>query len=371
MVLPNHSQLRVLLCVTTLLLARVANVMVPILYKQIVDSLAGIDAPIYFPATLIIWYTVLKLLQSLQRDLRNFLWILVEQDTSRRIKIMVFRHLHALSLKYHLNRKTGEVLKVVERGAQSLQSLLSMALFTVLPTIIDLLLACAVLLYLLEPMFAVVIFSTIFVYMYITVALTNWRKKFRRLMIETDNNANDRAVNSLLNFETVKYFGMEEKEVSMLEEKIVEYNKESWKNEASLHALNSAQQLTMSLGGFVLMYLAGSKVAQGDMTVGDFVMILTYLAQLAMPLAWLGTAWRVIQQGFIDMEKMFELLEVEPEIVDEPGAGRHQRFSSLNPNPKPSTLYSQHENPSTIDPSTLVPRTHRGPDTHRPIDPRL
>lgn len=317
----GHSQLRVLLCITTLVLARVANVMVPILYKEVVDGLAGIDAPIYFPVELIIWYTVLKLLQSLQRDLRNFLWILVEQDTSRRIKIMVFRHLHALSLKYHLNRKTGEVLKVVERGASSLQSLLSMALFTVLPTIIDLLLACAVLLYLLEPMFAVIIFSTIFVYMYITVALTSWRKKFRRLMIETDNNANDRAVNSLLNFETVKYFGMEEKEVSMLEEKIVEYNKESWKNEASLHALNSAQQMVMSLGGFVLMYLAGSKVSQGDMTVGDFVMILTYLAQLAMPLAWLGTAWRVIQQGFIDMEKMFELLEVQPEIVDTPGAG--------------------------------------------------
>jgi len=314
-------KLRIFLCISTLLLARVANVMVPLLYKMIVDELAGTDDnPITFPLMLIVWYTLLKLLQSLQRDLRNFIWIAVEQDTSRRIKIMVFRHLHALSLKYHLNRKTGEVLKVVERGAGSLQSLLSMALFTVLPTIIDLVLACIVLLVLLDPPFAVIIFATIFLYGYATVALTNWRKKFRRAMIETDNNANDRAVNSLLNFETVKYFGMEETEVRMLEDKIVAFNKEAWKNEASLHALNSVQQMVMSAGSFALMVLAGQQAAKGSLTVGDFVMILTYLAQLAQPLAWLGTAWRVIQQGFIDMEKMFQLLEVSAEITDSPFA---------------------------------------------------
>jgi len=211
--------------------------------------------------------------------------------------------------------------QVMERGASSLQSLLNMCLFTIGPTLIDLILVCLILW--IDGtgfIYSAIILITMSSYIVVTVYMNEWRKKFRRDMIEADNAANDRSVNSLINFETVKFFGMERREEKLLQDNIITYNKAAWKNESSLYALNAAQQGVMAAGGFACMVLSGKEVVSGTMTVGEFVMIQTYLMQLAQPLAWLGTAWRIVQQGFIDMEKMFQLLEVEPDIQDRPDA---------------------------------------------------
>mmetsp|Transcript_12598 Transcript_12598/g.28952 ORF Transcript_12598/g.28952 Transcript_12598/m.28952 type:complete len:616 (-) Transcript_12598:3400-5247(-) len=320
---PKNLQLRfrVVLCLLLITSARVANVMVPQLYKGIIDSLTGNkSAEPLFPLGYIIVYTALKLFQTLQRDARGFVWLDVEQDTNKRIKLAIYSHLHSLSHSYHISRKTGEVLKVTERGASSLQSLLNMALFTIGPTIFDLILICAVLMIDTDVACSLVILVSMMVYFYITIYMNNWRKQFRRAMIDADNECSDRAVNSLMNFETVKFFGMEQKECEYFEGNLVDYNRAAWKNEASLYALNAAQQTTLAAGAFLCMYISGRKVVDGSLTVGDFVMIQTYIVQLSQPLAWLGTAWRVLQQAFIDMEKMFELLDVKPDIVDAPDA---------------------------------------------------
>eukprot|EP00960_Hanusia_phi_P070552 767335-Hanusia_phi.AAC.1 len=344
---PKNLQLRfrVVLCLLLITSARVANVMVPQLYKGIIDSLTGNkSAEPLFPLGYIIVYTALKLFQTLQRDARGFVWLDVEQDTNKRIKLAIYSHLHSLSHSYHISRKTGEVLKVTERGASSLQSLLNMALFTIGPTIFDLILICAVLMIDTDVACSLVILVSMMVYFYITIYMNNWRKQFRRAMIDADNECSDRAVNSLMNFETVKFFGMEQKECEYFEGNLVDYNRAAWKNEASLYALNAAQQTTLAAGAFLCMYISGwrvlgvemcltlhttgRKVVDGSLTVGDFVMIQTYIVQLSQPLAvrpccswglmllmvhlqWLGTAWRVLQQAFIDMEKMFELLDVK------------------------------------------------------------
>ena len=290
---------RVLAVGCTLLAARGANLMVPQLYKGAIDALSGTDEEeAYFPTEFILGYSVLRVFAALQRDVRAFIWLDVEQDTSRRIKMRVFSHLHSLSHQYHLNRKTGEVLKVMERGAASLQSLLNMCLFTIGPTLLDLVLVCLVLwLDGTGIIYSAIIFLTMTAYIVVTVQLNEWRKRFRRDMIDADNASNDRAVNSLINFETVKFFGMEKSEERFFQNNILVYNKAAWKNEASLYALNAAQQFVMAAGGLACMVLSGQEVVSGTMTVGEFVMIQTYLLQLAQPLAWLGTAWRIVQQG--------------------------------------------------------------------------
>jgi len=316
-----HLKARVFAVGAVLVSARVANLMVPQLYKGAIDTLSGVSEEPSFPTNYIVAYSALRIFTALQRDVRAFIWLDVEQDTSRRIKLRVFSHLHSLSHKYHLNRKTGEVLKVMERGASSLQSLLNMCLFTIGPTLIDLILVCLILW--IDGtgfIYSAIILITMSSYIVVTVYMNEWRKKFRRDMIEADNAANDRSVNSLINFETVKFFGMERREEKLLQDNIITYNKAAWKNESSLYALNAAQQGVMAAGGFACMVLSGKEVVSGTMTVGEFVMIQTYLMQLAQPLAWLGTAWRIVQQGFIDMEKMFQLLEVEPDIQDRPDA---------------------------------------------------
>ncbi|EKX41463.1 hypothetical protein GUITHDRAFT_74667 [Guillardia theta CCMP2712] len=328
---PENLQLRfrVVICVLLIISARVANVMVPQLYKGIIDSLTGSKtADPLFPLGYIIIYTGLKLFQTLQRDARGFVWLDVEQDTNKRIKLAIFSHLHSLSHSYHISRKTGEVLKVTERGASSLQSLLNMALFTIGPTIFDLILICTVLMIDTDVACSLVILVSMVVYFYITIYMNDWRKQFRRAMIDADNQCSDRAVNSLMNFETVKFFGMERKECEYFEENLVDYNRAAWKNEASLYALNAAQQTTLAAGAFLCMYISGKKVVDGSLTVGDFVMIQTYIVQLSQPLAWLGTAWRVLQQAFIDMEKMFELLDVKARDYD---YGKSEVLPSLLP----------------------------------------
>lgn len=316
-----HLKARVFAVGAVLVSARVANLMVPQLYKGAIDTLSGVSEEPSFPTNYIVAYSALRIFTALQRDVRAFIWLDVEQDTSLRIKLRVFSHLHSLSHKYHLNRKTGEVLKVMERGASSLQSLLNMCLFTIGPTLIDLILVCLILW--IDGtgfIYSAIILITMSSYIVVTVYMNEWRKKFRRDMIEADNAANDKSVNSLINFETVKFFGMERREEELLQDNIITYNKAAWKNESSLYALNAAQQGVMAAGGFACMVLSGKEVVSGTMTVGEFVMIQTYLMQLAQPLAWLGTAWRIVQQGFIDMEKMFQLLEVEPDIQDRPDA---------------------------------------------------
>jgi ABC-type transport system involved in Fe-S cluster assembly fused permease/ATPase subunit len=312
-----HLKARVIAVGVTLIFARVANLMVPQLYKQAIDALSGEEEKAFFPTNVILIYTCLRMFTTLQRDVRAFIWLDVEQDTSRRIKLQVFSHLHALSHQYHLSRKTGEVLKVMERGASSLQSLLNMCLFTIMPTMLDLVLVCLVLW--LDGtgfVYSAIIALTMSTYIVMTLKLNEWRKPYRREMIEADNAANDRSVNSLINFETVKFFGMEQREVTIFEGNILGYNQAAWKNEASLYAMNGTQQAIIAMGAFACMMLSGYEVIAGTMTVGEFVMIQTYLTQLATPLHWLGTAWRILQQGFIDMEKMLLLLEVVPDIQD-------------------------------------------------------
>ena len=307
---------RMCLCATMLVLARVANVMGPQYFKCAVDQLADRR----FPVDCVVAFAALRFLQATNRELRQFFWLEVEQHISKRLTLRVFAHLHSMSLRYHVERKTGEVLKVMERGAAGLHSIISMALFTAVPAVIDLILACAVLLAASEILLAAIIFGSMALYILVTIYMTEWRKDFRRQAIEAENAINDRAINSLLNFETVKYFGAESREEAALCDRIQLANSAHWKSEISLYALAIAQHLIFAAAGFACLYICAARVVEGTLTVGDFVMIQTYVSQLGMPLAWLSTAWRIIQQGFIDMEKTLQLLMHPQEILDIPGA---------------------------------------------------
>ncbi|XP_057320450.1 ATP-binding cassette sub-family B member 6 [Microplitis mediator] len=321
-------QLRVIFCFSLLAAGRAINLYVPIYNKKIVDSVTDLSINNY-RWDLIVIYVLFKFLQGggtggmgVLNNLRSFLWIRIQQYTTREVEVELFRHLHSLSLRWHLGRKTGEVLRIMDRGTDSINNLLNYILFSIVPTIIDIIIAVIFFVTAFNHWFGLIVFATMLLYIIATIGITEWRTKFQRRMNLADNALNARSVDSLLNFETVKYYGAESYEVMSYREAIFKYQIEEWKSMITLNMLNTIQNVIVCSG-----LLAGSLlclhmiVYEKTLTVGDYVLFASYIIQLYVPLNWFGTYYRAIQKNFVDMENMFELLREEQEVIDAPGAG--------------------------------------------------
>ncbi|KAM6178688.1 ATP-binding cassette sub-family B member 6 isoform 2-T2 [Rhynchocyon petersi] len=326
-------QLLVLLCLGLMGLDRGLNVLVPIFYRDIVNLLTE-KAPWSSLAWTVTTYVFLKFLQGggtgstgFVSNLRTFLWIRVQQFTSRQVELRLFSHLHELSLRWHLGRRTGEVLRIVDRGTSSVTGLLSYLVFNIIPTLVDIVIGIIYFSMFFNAWFGLIVFLCMSLYLILTIVVTEWRAKFRRAMNTQENATRARAVDSLLNFETVKYYNAESYEVERYREAIIKYQSLEWKSSASLVLLNQTQNLVIGLGLLSGSLLCAYFVTEQKLQVGDFVLFGTYIIQLYMPLNWFGTYYRMIQTNFIDMENMFDLLKEETEVKDLPGAGplRFQR----------------------------------------------
>jgi ATP-binding cassette subfamily B protein len=322
----NETELRIRVVAALVLVAaaKAANVLVPIAYARAIDALApkdGIGAAITVPVALLLAYGVLRVMSSAFAELRNAIFAKVQARAGRRVALEVFEHLHALSMRFHMDRATGGLSRVIERGVRGIATSLNFLLFNIIPTIVEILFVAVILWWVFAASFAVTMLLTIAAYVVFTLVFTNWRLRFRRTMNETDEEANTKAVDSLLNYETVKYFGNEGHEARRYEESLTRYERAYVRSETTLNMLNAGQAFIMAVGLTVTMLLAGSGIAAGTMTVGDLVMVNTYLIQLYLPLNILGFAYREIKQGLTDMEQMFVLLEVPAEVRDAPGAG--------------------------------------------------
>ncbi|MDB5360895.1 MAG: transporter transrane region family protein 2 [Rhodospirillales bacterium] len=323
-------RVRVVLAVCCLIVAKAANVYVPILYKRAVDALGGgatngttsVAAVITaVPLALILAYGTARVLSLIFSELRDAVFARVAQRAIRTLGLQVFRHLHALSLRFHLARQTGGLTRSIERGTKGIETLLQYMLFNILPTLFEIGLVCVILWHLFDWRFAVATFVTVTLYIAYTLMITEWRTKYRRQMNEVDSEANTKAIDSLLNYETVKYFGNEEHEAQRFDGALKRYERAAVKSQVSLSILNIGQAAIISVGLTVVMYMAGVGIVAHTMTLGDFVLVNTYLVQLYQPLNFFGFVYREIKQSLIDMERMFDLMSVEREIADAPGAG--------------------------------------------------
>ncbi len=314
-------RLRVVLAVVFLVASKAANVLVPLAYARAVDALTPKGAEfIAIPVALVLAYGGLRMAASAFGELRSAIFAKVQARAARRISLSVFAHLHALSMRYHMDRQTGGLSRVLERGTRGISFVLNFLLFNIIPTIIEILLVAAILWGMFDFSFAGVTLFTIGLYVAFTLLFTNWRLRFRREMNQTDQDANTKAIDSLLNYETVKYFGNEQHEVRRYDESLTRYERAYVRSETTLNMLNTGQAVIIALGLTAVMLLAGRGVTAGSMTVGDFVLVNTYLIQLYMPLNILGFAYREIKQGLTDTEAMFELLGEAQEVPDAPDA---------------------------------------------------
>jgi ATP-binding cassette, subfamily B, heavy metal transporter len=312
---------RVLLSVLFLVAAKLVNVYVPLLYKGAVDALSpGRTAVLVVPVALIVAYGVARVTAQLFAELRDAVFAKVGQRAVRQVALATFRHLHALSLRFHIERQTGGLSRAIERGIRGTEFLLSYMLFNVVPTLIEILLVCAILWGFYRADFALATLATIVGYITFTFAVTDWRIKFRREMNERDSEANTRAIDSLLNFETVKYFANEAHEAERFDKALRAYEHAAVRSQTTLSALNIGQGIIIATGLVTVMLLAARGVSEGRMTVGDFVLVNSYLVQLYAPLNMLGMVYRNIKQSLTDVEAMFRLLAVRAEIEDRPGA---------------------------------------------------
>ncbi|CAH0398324.1 unnamed protein product [Chilo suppressalis] len=319
-------QIYVFICILALIAGRIVNLYVPIYSKLIVNSLS--EPPILFRWDLVVVSVILKFLQGggtggmgLLNNLRSFLWIRVQQYTSRELQMELFKHLHGLPLSWHLSRKTGEVLRVMDRGTDSIDNLLSYILFSITPTLVDILVAVVYFVVSFNAWFGLIVFSTMILYIIATVVVTEWRTKFQRRMNLADNEQKARSVDSLLNFETVKYYGAESYEVLTYKDAIVNFQKEEYKSLITLNMLNTIQNIIICSGLMAGSLLCVHMVANTQqLTVGDYSLFATYLVQLYVPLNWFGTYYRAIQRNFVDMENMFDLMRVDSDVKDMPGA---------------------------------------------------
>jgi len=310
-------KLRVLLALFCLILAKGINVGVPLLYKRAVDMLTpGPAKLIAVPIAMVILYGVARVSAQAFGELRDGVFAKVAQRAVRQIALRTFRHLHGLSLRFHLERQTGGLSRAIERGIRGMDFLLSYMLFSAIPTVVEIALVGGILWRFYDWDFAAATLLTVFVYVAFTFAITDWRVKFRREMNDRDSEANTKAIDSLINFETVKYFANEDHEARRFDKALQAYEKAAVKSQTTLSALNVGQGVIISIGLVVVMLMAGYGVAQGRMTVGDFVMVNAYLVQLYMPLNFLGVVYRNIKQSLIDLETMFRLLDVKPEVTD-------------------------------------------------------
>ena len=314
-------RIRVVLALIFLGAAIGASATVPFLLKAAVDSLTGLEGGVIAaPVALVIAYGFARVLQQSLGELRDAVFVKVGQHAIRNVARQTFEHMHGLALRFHLERQTGGLSRVIDRGTKGIDFLLRFTLFNILPTAMQILIFCGILLANYDAWFASITLITITGYIAYTFIVTNWRLKYRRQMNQRDTEANTKAIDSLLNYETVKYFGNERHETDRFDESMAGYQRAAIKSQRSLMTLNIGQGVIVSIGLVLVMMLAGFGVARGAMTVGDFVLVNAFLIQLYMPLSFLGTVYREIRQSLIDMEKMFELVRVAPEIVDKPGA---------------------------------------------------
>ena len=311
---------RVVIALIFLTTAKVANVGVPLVLKQIVDALDPRQATLVLPFVLLLAYGLLRLSTTLFAELRDIVFVRVTQRAIRRIALTVFRHLHSLSLRFHLERQTGGVSRDIERGTRGVSSLLSYMLFSIIPVILEFGLVAAVLFAKFDWRFAAITFGAVGLYIGFTVLVTEWRMDFRRQANELDSRANTRAIDSLLNYETVKYFNNEDYEARRYDDNLCRYETAAVKNEASLGVLNIGQSAIIAVAITLLMILAAQGVIAQDLTLGDLVLINGLLIQLYIPLNFLGMVYREIKQSLADMDRMFRLLEENREVEDSPGA---------------------------------------------------
>jgi ABC-type transport system involved in Fe-S cluster assembly fused permease/ATPase subunit len=296
-------------------------VYVPILLKYMVDRFSDPqNLPVTLPLALIVGYGALRIAAIAFSELRDAVFARVSQRAIRTVALQTFRHLHSLSLSFHLERQTGGLSRAIERGTTGIDTLLTFMLFNIVPTLIEISLVCGILWAFFSVWYAVVTFICVVGYIWYTLVVTEWRLKYRRQMNETDQEANTRAIDSLLNYETVKYFGNEQYEANRFDQALARYERASVSSKASLSLLNIGQATIIGTGLAVLMAMAGRGVIDGSMTVGDFVLVNTYLIQLYIPLNFLGFVYREIKQALTDMEAMFKLLNVSADVKDAPGA---------------------------------------------------
>lgn len=312
---------RVIIAMFCLVLAKIANVSIPLILKNVVDHLAARpDALLMVPVGLIIAYGALRLASTAFGELRDAVFAKVAQSAIRRVALETFNHLHKLSMRFHINRQTGGVTRDISRGTRGIGSLLSFLLFNILPTLLEIGMITVILVTMYDWRFAVVTLGTILVYTVFTIVVTEWRTQMRRAMNDLDSRANTRAVDSLLNYETVKYFGNEKFEAKRYDESMEKWEKAAIQNEISIDILNSGQSAIIAVGITILVWLAADGVVKGTMTLGDLVAVNAFLIQLYAPLNILGMAYREIKQALTDMEKMFSLMREEEEIRDRPDA---------------------------------------------------
>ncbi len=316
-------RLRVVISLFLLVVARGANVLVPIAFGRAVDALTPSGSAVQMaavPVAIVAAYGLTRLLSSLLTEGSDAVFSKVQGRAMRRIALEVFEHLHRLSLRFHLDRQTGGLSRVIERGTRGMTFVLDFLLFRIAPTLVEILVVAVILWVMFDVSFSAIIMLALGGYIAFTLLFTEWRLRFRRQMNETDQEANTKAVDSLLNFETVKYFGNEAHEARRYDASMQRYERAYVRSEVTLNALNFGQQAIVAVGLTAVMLLAAYRVAHGQMTVGDFVLVNTYLLQLFQPLNFLGFAYREIKQGLVDMEAMFGLMREDREVADKPGA---------------------------------------------------
>ncbi|MDD2923563.1 ABC transporter ATP-binding protein/permease [Rhodoferax sp.] len=305
--------------------AKLANVGVPLLLKELVDTMTpkaglGAQALLVVPLGLLLAYGLLRLSTTLFAELRELIFAKATEGAARSISLQVFRHLHALSLRFHLERQTGGMTRDIERGTRAVHSLISYSLYSIFPTLIEVALVLGVLAVKFDLWFAWITITALVLYIIFTIVVTEWRTQFRKQMNELDSTAHSRAIDSLLNFETVKYFNNEEFEARRYDDNLERYRKAALKSQTTLSVLNTGQQLIIAAGLVAMLWRATQGVVDGRMTLGDLVMVNAFMIQLYIPLGFLGVLYREIKQGLTDLEKMFTLMEREREIADLPGA---------------------------------------------------
>lgn len=311
---------RITLAMLCLLTAKVAGLAVPMVLKRLIDTLGLTASPAVIPVALVLAYGGARLSERVFTEMRQIVFARVMARSSRMVMLSVFRHLHALSLRFHLNRRTGGVTRDVERGGSSISDLLDWTLYTIIPTLIEVVLVTCVLVYLYDIYFALITLVVLVAYVAWTIAVTEWRTKFYRASVEADTAASASAVDSLLNYETVKYFNNEEHEAERYDFSLRRMEEANVKSYKTLAVLNVGQSAIIALGVTALMFKAASGVVSGKLSVGDLVLVNAYLLQMAMPLNYLGMMYREVKQALTNIERLWGLLEERQEVRDDPAA---------------------------------------------------
>ena len=315
---------RVIAALSFMVGAKLANVGVPLLLKNLVDTMnikaTDPQALLVVPVALLFGYGLLRLSTTLFTELRELVFAKATEGAARRISLEVFRHLHALSLRFHLERQTGGMTRDIERGTRGVHSLISYSLYSIIPTLIEVTLVLSLLAVKFDVWFAGITGIALVFYIFFTVTVTEWRTQFRKTMNELDSSAHSRAIDSLLNYETVKYFNNEEFEAKRYDENLLRYRSAAVKSQRTLSLLNAGQQLIIAIGLVAMLWRATQGVVDGRMSLGDLVMVNAFMIQLYIPLGFLGVIYREIKQSLTDLDKMFTLMEKEREIADVPGA---------------------------------------------------